>query len=1306
MAAVLLTLIFTRANATVYYVNTGNTSPLFPFTTWATAATNIQDAIGVAGSGDTVLVTNGIYAYGGAIMAGDLVNRVAITNAVTVQSVNGPWATTILGAGAVNGPAAVRCAWLTNGASLNGFTLTGGATRSSGDTTNLESGGGAWCSASAAYIRNCIIASNAAASYGGAVLRGTVSGSLICSNTTSAPSGGAVNQAVIANCTIISNATYGVVNPQAMTNCIIYYNSPGNWTVGAIMFHHCCSVPLLLGGGNFTNAPQLFADGVHLATNSPCIGTGLNPAPGTDIYGMTWSNPPAIGCAESEPMPLAGTPQVTLSANPPGFYVGNAPLDGQSPFTFTWLKGGQPLTNDGHFNSTQTSSLLVTGLRLSDADAYQLVVRNTFGVVTSAVAQVVIHAVNAAGANPVAPYTNWFTAATNIQDAINVAAAGEIVLVTNGTYASGGLSMDATITNRVTVNKAVLVQGANGAANTVISGAWDPVSTNGPGAIRCAWLTNNAILSGFTLCNGATRASITNGLSLNGGGAWGSTLAVGKPPGGTVANCILSNNVAANFGAGAYQVVLNNCLVCSNLAVGGSATSGSGGGAYGCNLVGCTVMVNSATGSGGGLGNCSAKNCAITRNVAVSNGGGAYLGSLVNCTVTKNRMGNSTSGYGGGVSGSSLTNCVVYFNSATANPSTSNSYNSVFSYSCIAPAASGTGNIASDPLLLADAIHLAANSPCLGEGNPGAVSGTDIDGQPWNNPPAIGCDEWQPVPLMVQQPVVQVDASAHALTFDLVVAGQLPFVCAWTKDGVLLQDDGHHLNSTTANLVVNQFGLGDAGVYQVVVTNAVGAVTSAVVQVVIHAVSAAGVNPVPPYTTWATAATNIQDAVNVAGAGDIVLVTNGVYASGGAGVAGSLTNRVALTLPITVLSANGFGPTMISGAWDPLATNGPGAVRCAYVADGAVLAGFTLANGATLAAGDADSGGPLESGGGVWCNSTNGIVENCVLTNDAAIYGGGLANGTLNNSLVLLNIATYGGGTYAAALNNCTVVNNFARGFPGHGGGTYNGVTRNCIVYGNIGIDSLGASNPQDDTSSSGSALYYNSCTSGVPGNSGLSGTANITADPEFLDLYHISADSPCVGAGNAAYVTGVDLDGETWNNPPAMGCSEVVQSNMVGPLTVAIFATQASPLVGRYDGLAGTIDGRASYVQWSFGDGQLTTNSGADCLHQWTNAGNYTVTLTAYNNDHPGGVTASMSVNVQALLAPQIQPAAQSSNGFQFQFNAQSNANYIIQYATNLAPPISWQTLQMLYYSPGGVVQINDAAATNGFRFYRVGAQ
>lgn len=1235
-------------------------------------------------------MTNGVYAFGGRIMAGDLINRVALSNAITVQSINGPWVTTIVGAGATNGATAVRCAWLTNGASLIGFTLMRGATRNAGDTFSLESGGGVWCASTNAYVGNCVIVSNTAYQYGGAVYQGTVRSSLVSSNGSGFALGGATYISVLNNCTIVSNTIVGAASPVAMTNCIIYFNGIGgsqNYFGSGSAFSHCCITPALTGTGNFTTAPQLAADGIHLATNSPCIGAGVNIVTGTDIFGNAWSNPPAVGCAEWTPKPVVTAPQIKLTGDPVGFTIGNFAVGSPSACSFAWLKDGVLLQDNGHFSSTQTTNLIATGVSFADAGSYQVVVSNAFGAVTSSVATLVVHCVDAAGTNPIAPFSTWATAATNIQDAITASVVGDVVLVTNGIYASGGKSMDGVITNRVSVDKAVLVQSVNGANATVIQGAWDPTSTNGPGAIRCAWMTNNAILNGFTLRGGATRTSPTTGAAVSGGGVLGTT--TNGAISATVANCIIMNNAAANVGGGAVTVILNFCSIATNVALGGGTFSGSGGGVSGCNLKNCSLVSNIAgNGNGGGANNCNLKNCVLVRNAAYLNGGGANGGSLANCTVTANAASGYSSGYGAAVYGAVLTNCIVFGNiSRTSYPNT-NYASCTLTYCCADPLPGGNGNIDINPQFLADGFHLAATSPCIGAGNAVAVSGSGIDGQPWNNPPSIGCDEWLPAPVIGAQPAFQIGSPPHGLTCNVVVAGQTPISYFWSKDGVPIQDDGHHSNSGTASLVVNHLDPDDAGSYQVVATNSSGVVTSAVAQVVIHAVNAAGINPVIPFSTWGSAATNIQDAINAAAAGDIVLVTNGVYSAGGMVMASNLTNRVALNKAVTVVSANGYQSTIIQGAWDPIATNGPGAVRCAWVGDGAMLIGFTLQNGATRATGDGGLlGGPLQSGGGIWCNSTNGVVANCLLTNNAAFYGGGMAYGTLNNSLVIGNSAQFGGGVLYSTLNNCTVVNNYVSF---NGGGTYFAIVRNSIVVGNS----------VNNFYSSGPPQYFYSCSSpSLP-----SGVGNTTADPNFLDWFHISALSPCRSTGNAAYANGFDMDDEPWNNPPSMGCDEVVLSNLVGSLSLNIFATSTNILVNRYAGFSGIINGRASWAKWSFGDGVTVTNVVAN--HTWTNSGDYTATFTAYNNDNPSGVATNVLIHVQPLMVPQLQSPVLITNGFQFQFAGQTNANYTIQYATNLIPPVTWKTLQYNFFNQQSTVQILDTSWTNAARFYRVLAQ
>src|SRR5215472_11726851 len=203
----------------------------------------------------------------------------------------------------------------------------------------------------------------------------------------------------------------------------------------------------------------------------------------------------------------------------------------------------------------------------------------------SALAEVRYVDVNSTNATP--PYTNWATAATNIQNAVDAAVAGDEIVVTNGTYAP------------VTVLKPIAMRSINGPQCTIIDGG---------GRVGCVYLTNSASLYGFTL---------TNGYSRRGGGVWcGSSSAV-------VSNCVLTGNSADQVGGGAYYCTLNNCTLTGNSAF-------SGGGANSCTLIGCMLTGNSAAGtpfsSGGGAAGCTLNNCTLTGNSADgphASGGGA-----------------------------------------------------------------------------------------------------------------------------------------------------------------------------------------------------------------------------------------------------------------------------------------------------------------------------------------------------------------------------------------------------------------------------------------------------------------------------------------------------------------------------------------------------------------------------------------------------------------------------------------------------------------------------------------------------------
>ncbi|MCC6357073.1 MAG: PKD domain-containing protein, partial [Verrucomicrobiae bacterium] len=1231
-----------------YYVNVLNPSPVYPYNSWETAATNIQDAITAAGipGPRLVMVTNGDYNAGGALVSGvDTTNRIALTDAVTLTSVNGPAVTTIKGKGPV-GSAAMRCAYVGSNCVLAGFTLTNGATTRHGGGVYCENGGlvsnctlsgnsaanyggGSYngtlnnctlsgnsaISGGGSYrgtLNNCTLAGNSAISYGGGSSDGTLNNCTLSGNSASSGGGGSYNS-TLNNCTLSGNSSAnsggGGSYAATLNNCIVYYNTAPtdpNYSYGTLRY--CCTSPSPVGGtGNITNDPGLVSVG-HIAVDSPCVGKGsTNYISGMDIDGEAWRTQPAIGCDEPYSSSVTGPVSVAISTVFTEFAVGY-------DATFTALIGGAVASSAWDFGDGMGArNRLYASHAWSATGTYAVVLTawnadHPSGVVCTTMVSVVeqpIYYVNLSNPSPAYPYTSWATAATNIQDAVTAEGfpGPRLVMVTNGVYETGGAVASGSMINRIALTNAVSVRSVNGPDVTIIRGQ----GPAGPGAMRCAYVGTNCVLAGFTLTGGATLTNSSYNSERNGGGVYCEN-------GCLVSKCILSSNAAANRGGGAYQGDLKNCTLLDNSA-------NSGGGAYGSRLNNCRLSGNSAANCGGGSYYGALNNCTLSGNSAATNGGGAYYGALNNCTLS----GNSAGTNGGGSCYSDLSNCIVYYNTAPVGP---NSYGAAaLRYCCTTPGPGGTGTITNDPGLVSIA-HIAANSPCIGKGSTNYASGLDIDGETWRAAPSIGCDE--PYPTSRTGPVsvaISAPFATVAIGYNASFAGLI--------DGAVTSNAWDFGDGSGArNQLYASHTWAATGTYAVVLTawnadHPSGVVCTTMVSIVdlVYYVNAANPAPVYPYRSWPTAATNIQDAISAAGIPGrrLVMVTNGVYETGCAVVsgAGAITNRIALTNAVTVCSVNGPDVTIIRGKGPA----GPGAMRCAYVASNCVLSGFTLTGGATALVRDFSG-----FGGGVFCEDGALVSECWIMGNSAGGIGGGAYRGILNNCRLEGNFADSGGGSWGSALNNCTLSGNSAAA---NGGGSYSGILKNCTLSGNsaaaYGGGSYGSAlnncivyyNKAPDSPNFAYGTLQYSCTTPDPG-----GTGNTTDEPGLVSGSHIAADSSCVGKGNTNYASGVDIDGEPWRNPPAIGADEPSTTLATGDVSAAIKMGYSAATPGFEVPLTALIEGRVTGSAWDFGDGSVVTNR-PYVSHTWAATGSYAVVLTAWNADHPTGVSCTTIFSV-----------------------------------------------------------------------------
>ncbi|MCK4563544.1 MAG: right-handed parallel beta-helix repeat-containing protein, partial [Verrucomicrobia bacterium] len=1074
--------------------------------------------------------------------------------------------------------------YLSNGGTLNDCTLIGNAAYESAGGAFLQYGGtmnrclvtenfskqaqagGVYLNNTGPTLNSCRITRNSSpTSYGGGVYcssGGTLNNCIVDYN--SADSCGGVrlhNGSVMNNCVVTKNsandysggiqAYYGDVY---VNNSIVWSNTVGSSVIdfyGSNVTIHkqnsCASSGVTHGmDGCITNNPNFVnvaAENFDLLANSPCIDAGSNaymPA-GLDYAG----NPRLVngtvdmGAYET---PALTNFSITTSAG------ANGTITPRNPAVF---QGADQLFSIQPIVGYRVETLVVDGTPVSPSTSYSFTnvqdsqtISATFGVNASTLY------VDASRPDDSGDGASWATAKKTIQAAVDEVAAGGTVLVTNGVYATGKtVTPEHATWNRVCITRAITVQSASGPEVTVIEGhramalGQDPDNGFGFDSVRGVYMQNGCSLIGFTVRNGFTQENNYDEVDNWGGGLFvmdnctiSNCVLIGNSAkekgggaylysGGTLEDCTLSENYADDSGGGIYLRqggTLNHCSLIDNVS------GGDGGGGSldnGGSLNNCLLSGNSARG-GGGLHYGTANGCAFTGNSA-TDGGGMQYGTANNCTFTFNSAGD----YGGGFAWGTAKNCILWYNTAGDSGDNLDDMDSPTLYSCSPDLVHGSnGNITNAPLLVS-ASHIATNSPCVGAGSASYASGTDIDGEVWQSPPAMGCDEITgsitgTIQLSISGP--ESVCENHATTYSIEVQGAI-------TETVLDFGDGQ--SATNVMLSVDH-AWSTPGTYSLTLTGyndefPGGVSTSLVVQVYSADFSAVHVSPMGndanDGSSWATAKKTIQAGVDAQEiTGGIVWVTNGTYL---------LSSEIEVAKEVRVVSVNGPESTLVDGG---------GVVRCFNLGDSKCLvSGFTITNGSVN--GSTPDGGWETEGGGVNCSGLNPVVHNCILIdNSAKSYGGGMMRGTAKNCVFSNNSVTdnygYGGGMYQGAaencllvgntanyygggamytsLRNCTVVNNTVTG--GSAGGIGNSPAYNCIVWGNT---ATGSGNNVYGSSSYGAENICSpdGITHGVDG--------CITNNPLFRDgaagNFQLLETSPCVNAGNNLHAPdGTDLVG------------------------------------------------------------------------------------------------------------------------------------------------------------------------------------
>ena len=605
---------------------------------------------------------------------------------------------------------------------------------------------------------------------------------------------------------------------------------------------------------------------------------------------------------------------------------------------------------------------------------------------------------------------------------------------------------------------------------------------------------------------------------------------------GRVENCSITNCVTINGrfnGAGIYMKSgsVCNCFINDNMASSSGGNNKEGGGIYmeGGLVENCTISSNyacygrggSGSGHGGGvrIKGGTLRSSLVVGNLAHGEGSGVNASGdtsvVENCTVVKNDNLTRTSTSGLYASGKTVVrNTIVRYNQNTVGEA--NVYRGLtatFDRVCTTDEAGETGVIAEAPVF-ADAEGgdwRLTYCSCVDAGAdmPWMAGATDLDGAARiaGEHVDIGCYEFVATGLACSFNVTTDGVLDEAqATFAGSVIGAAPeaVTFSWTivdSAGNKTERSGLGLKDFTLPLTKGAYAVTLAvtdGVNSVSVTR-----TDAVRVFATNLyVSPTGANTLP-YGDFATAATNLLDALAFAADGSTVHLSDGIH---------RVSDKIVLTKAVTlthegdreacIVTGNTGGSLVVldnaeahlegldlCGQYPRLVFNATLDQRPVSAYDTThgvqIVSGGSVSNcvvescrttdhgaGVYMSAGTVvdtvirgnyaySTGGGGASGAGIFMDG--GLVDRCIITNNLAWYGSGAqgggayvkGGGTLRNTLVAYNYGSSAGGVRvsgASKLENCTVFGN-SSGKEGSAGGVEMGdkygLAVNTIVWQN-----------------------------------------------------------------------------------------------------------------------------------------------------------------------------------------------------------------------------------------------------------------